>query len=146
MWWSNLSLSEARKAIDLVKSLFIFESFNSAEYLLPSSFSGVLKKNNSVHLLPAFDEFLISYRDRSSSLSKVHNKKTITDNGIFYPIIVVNGQVSGVWKRTIQKNKINIETDLYYPVNKQINNILAKKVKLFGKFLDMETEIRSKSL
>ena len=117
---------------------------DSAEYLLPNSFSGSLAKNNSVHLLPAFDEFLISYRDRSSSLSKVHNKKTITDNGIFYPIIVVNGQVAGVWKRTTQKNKITIETDLYYPANKHINNMLAKKLDMFGKFLNMETEIKSK--
>jgi hypothetical protein len=146
IWWSNLSPSEARKAIDLVKPLFIFESFDSTEYLLPNSFSGALAKNNSVHLLPAFDEFLISYRNRSSSLSKVHNKKTISDNGIFYPIIVVNGQVSGVWKRTFQKNKINIETDLYYPANKQINNMLTKKLDMFGKFLNMETEIKLKSL
>jgi hypothetical protein len=144
IWWSNLSLSEARKAIDLVKPLFIFESFDSAEYLLPNSFSGALTKNNSVHLLPAFDEFLISYRDRSCSLSKVHNKKTISDNGIFYPIIVVNGQVSGVWKRTTQKNKIIIETGLYYPPNKQINNMLANKLDMFGKFLNMETEIKSR--
>jgi hypothetical protein len=146
IWWSNLSLSEARKATELVKLLFIVESAGSAEYLLPNSFSGSLKKNNSVHLLPAFDEFLIGYRDRSSSLSMIHNKKTITNNGIFYPTIVVNGQVSGVWKRNVKGNKAVIQTDLFISPDKLINKMVEKEADLYGQFLEKETELNNKTV
>ena len=98
-------------------------------------------KNNSVHLLPAFDEFLIGYRDRSSSLSMVHNKKAISNNGIFYPVIVVNGQVSGVWKRIVKGNKAVIQTNLFTSKNKLTNGMVEKEAGRFGKFLDKEIEI-----
>lgn len=126
IWWSNLSKSDAKRAVDFVKPYFITESFNSAEYLLPTGFPGSLEKNNSVHLLPAFDEFLIGYRDRSSTLSMVNNKKAISNNGIFYPTIVVNGQVSGVWKRNVKGNKAVIQTDLFTATNKLINKEVEK--------------------
>ena len=46
-------------------------------------------------LLPAFDEMLVSYRDRGPSLSKANYKKVISSNGTFSPTIFQNGQVIG---------------------------------------------------
>jgi len=141
VWWSNLSVEDARKAVDSVKSDFHTETAGTEKYLLANSFSGGDPRNASVHLLPAFDEFLISYKDRSSSLSTVSNKKTVSDNGMFYPTIVINGQVNGLWKRTIKKNKVTIETDFFQPVNKSIRRLIEKKAFMYGQFLDKETEV-----
>jgi hypothetical protein len=62
--------------------------------------------------LPAFDEFLISYKDRSASLLSGDNKKAVSSNGIFKPVIIINGQVTGLWKRSINKTKLIIELTL----------------------------------
>ncbi len=142
VWWSNLSLTDARKAIDFVKSSFIQETFGSEKYWVPYSFEGKLSNKSSIHLLPAFDEFLISYRDRSSSLALIHNKKAVSDNGIFRPPVVINGQVAGLWKRTFQKNKVIIETDLFQPVDKTIKSQIETKARIFGKFINKEPEVR----
>jgi hypothetical protein len=141
IWWSNLSATDARKAIDSVKSDFFPETTDSGKYWLPYSFSSKKPENTSVHLLPAFDEFLISYKDRSSSLSLINNKKTVSYNGIFRPFIVINGQVAGLWKRMIQKNKVIIETELFQTINKLTRNLIDKKASSFGKFLSKETEV-----
>lgn len=141
-WWSNLSLTEIRRAIDSIKADFISETTDTGQYLLPRSFSWNNNGKSSVHLLPAFDEFLISYRDRSSSLSLIHNKKTITTNGIFSPIVVVNGQVSGLWKRTVQKNKLVITINTFLDINKTVRKQVEKRASEYGKFLGKETEIR----
>jgi len=98
-----------------------------------------------VDLLPAYDEFLISYRDRSSSLSEVNNKRTVSDNGIFYPTIVVNGQVAGLWKRIFQKNKVIVSIDFFQPPDKTSLIKIAKKVSAFGRFLGKETEFTLKT-
>jgi hypothetical protein len=143
IWWSNLSKSDAKRAVDLSKQYFITESFNSVEYLIPTNFPGSFGKNNSVHLLPAFDEFLIGYRDRSSSLSMVHNKKAISNNGIFYPVIVVNGQVSGVWKRTVKGNNAVIQTDFFISPDKLINRIVEKEADMYGQFLEKKVELNN---
>ena len=146
IWWSNLSISDARKAINSVKSDLFQETIGKKSYLIPNTFSGKVPGNSSLYLLPAYDEFLISYKDRSSSLSSIYNKKTVSDNGIFHPSIVVNGQVAGLWKRTIQKNKVTIETDFFQQPGKSTKSLIEKKIKNYGKFMDKETEILPKIL
>jgi hypothetical protein len=141
IWWSNLSVTDARKATESIKSGFFTERIGTAEYWFPNSFSIKGSENTSVHLLPAYDEFLISYRDRSSSLSSIHNKKTISNNGMFYPAIVINGQVAGLWKRIINKNKIVITTDFFQPPDNHAKNLTVEKAEIFGRFLGKEAEI-----
>jgi hypothetical protein len=141
VWWSNLSITDARKAIDFVRSYFFPETIGSSKYWLPNSFSAAGSGTNSVHLLPAFDEFLISYKDRSISLSLVHHKKTVTDNGIFYPPVVLNGQVAGLWKRTIQKNRVIVNMNSFQSFNKSTRSLIDSKIHVFGEFLNKETEV-----
>jgi hypothetical protein len=92
--------------------------------------------------LPAYDEFLISYRDRSASLSLTSNKKTVSVNGIFYPVIVVDGQVSGVWRRSVKNGKVTIELTEYFKLDKSRRELIEQKAYTVGKFLNKETEIR----
>jgi hypothetical protein len=143
-WWSNLSLTEIRRAVDSIKSDFSIEDTETGKYLLPNSFSWDKNPNRSVYLLPAYDEFLISYRDRSHSLHATHNKKTISSNGIFFPIVVINGQVSGLWQRTIQKNKLLVTVNTFQEQGKTIKAQIGKKAEEYGKFLDKETEVKFK--
>jgi hypothetical protein len=138
LWWSNLSVSEGKKALDYIKSDFFAEIINNRKYWFPISFSDVTLKKDSVHLLPAYDEFLISYRDRSASLSSYSNKKIVSDNGIFYPTIIVNGQVAGLWKRTFQKNKVNFYAGFLKPPDKTLRNLVEKKAGLYGQFMERE--------
>jgi hypothetical protein len=145
IWWSNLTIKDARKAVELIKPGFLTETIGSIKYLLPISFSKPNLEKTSVHLLPAYDEFLISYRDRSSSLSEVNNKHTVSDNGIFYPIIVINGQVAGLWKRTFQKNKVSVTYGFFEPPNESMIRKLKGKASDFGGFLQKETELNFKT-
>jgi Winged helix DNA-binding domain len=144
IWWSNLSVSDARKAIDSIKSDFTQEITGGRKYWIPRSFSEKEPEGLNVYLLPAFDEFLISYRDRNCSLSFIDNKKTVSDNGIFHPAIVVNGQVAGLWKRTMKKNKVITEINLFQKPGMPVRKQIEKKAFLFGQFLEMEIEIIQK--
>jgi hypothetical protein len=94
-----------------------------------------------VSLLPAFDEFLISYKDRSASLPFQHHNRTVSNNGIFRPVIAVNGQVIGIWKRTIKKNNVMVETELFKQPEKTIMGFLEKAALQFGHFLEKQAEI-----
>lgn len=111
VWWSGLKVSDARTGLEMIKSVLISEKIDDQLYWFSShtpSFS-----QNTVHLLPAFDEFMVSYKDRTASLSADNHTTAITGNGIFKPIIVVNGKVEGVWKRSLQKDKVKVETDFF---------------------------------
>ncbi|MDR0546977.1 MAG: winged helix DNA-binding domain-containing protein, partial [Dysgonamonadaceae bacterium] len=56
-------------------------------------------------LLPAFDEYIIAYRDRSAVITSEQSAKAISSNGIFRPTIVVDGKVIGLWRKTSLKSR-----------------------------------------
>ena len=52
------------------------------------------------YLLPAYDEFLLGYKDRAAQLSAEHSRSVVPGgNGVFTPLIVVGGRVVGTWAR-----------------------------------------------
>lgn len=95
-----------------------------------------------VYLLPAFDEFLISYKNRSAVITANDHKKAISDNGIFRPVVLVNGQISGLWKRIIKKDIALIETDYFRLHNKTEEQLMTKAAKSFGHFSGKKAEIK----
>src|ERR1035437_3733216 len=137
-WWSGLSISDSKKALEYIKPELISETIDSAQYWFPGPSPDYRPDKDSVFLLPAYDEFLIGYRNRSASLSLTDNPKTVSINGIFRPVIIVNGQVSGLWKRVSTKDKIRIELSFFKPVNKTILSLSDKVAQRFGKFVDKE--------
>lgn len=144
VWWSGLSNKEARKAIQSVRHSFISEIIESREYLFPDSYHTAVHVNTSVHLLPAYDEFLISYKDRGASLALTDNTKAVSVNGIFYPVVIVNGQVAGLWRRSVKNNKASIEVTLFTKPDKIKRELIEKKAAFVGQFLNKETEVRIK--
>lgn len=135
-WWSGLSVTDAKIALEIAKPDLVSETIDSEIYWLSNLITYPKNEKISVHLLPAFDEFLISYKDRTASAPLIYQKKTFSDNGIFWPTIVINGQVSGLWKRTIKKDKVIFETKLFEPINKSIKNQIKKQSESFGLYLD----------
>jgi hypothetical protein len=141
VWWSGLLVSDAKNALEMIKSDFISETIGSQTYWLTSSFSIPNTDKVAVYLLPAFDEFLISYRDRSASFSLGKHKKPASENGIFRPVIVVNGQITGLWSRIIKKDKVIVEPKFFQRHNKTIKNFVENEAKRFGYFLDKKAEV-----
>lgn len=133
-WWSGLTLTEARQGLAMVKTNFVHEEIAGKQYCWSPDLTIPAKSNSSVFLLPAFDEFIISYKDRSASLPVEHNKKALTANGIFFPIVVVNGQVSALWKRSIEKEKLQLQTDFFEPPGSLTTRLLKKETKRFQHF------------
>jgi len=147
VWWSGLSVSDARKALEMIKHDLVSETIGSETYWLINSFTDPSNKGNSVYLLPAFDEFLISYTDRKASISSEDQIKAIYQNGIFRPTIVIDGQVAGVWKRTIKKDKVLVEIDTFKPLIKSEINSIEKQIivleHFWGKKIEIKSELRS---
>jgi hypothetical protein len=141
-WWSGLSISEARCALEFVKSKLLIETVGAEQYWMTDSCADIKHDKNSVYLLPAYDEFLISYKNRTASLSLVDNRKTISNNGIFRPVIVVDGRVAGLWKRTIKNNDVIMETKFFQPPNKTIRTFVEEQAKRFGCFLKKEIVVK----
>ena len=86
-----------------------------------------LKQKKQHHLLPAFDEFFIGYKDRSASIAVINNTKLFTNNGIFWPSLITNGRAAGSWKRKITGRYVDINIELFVsPSSISIRNLNAQ--------------------
>jgi hypothetical protein len=139
-WWSGLSLTESRHALEMVKSGFISETINAQIYWMPMEVS-IPYRNSKIIFLPAYDEFIISYKDRTPSMSSDYHRKTISINGFFRPVIVINGQIKGIWRRTIKKDKVTLETEFFDQHEIPSIDRLLESAAYFGKFIDKKIEI-----
>jgi hypothetical protein len=141
VWWSGLSMKDAKSALEIVKINFVSETINSEVYWFTNSFSLPKNEPPSLFLLPAFDEYIISYKNRNDSLSKENQLQVLTNNGIFKPTIVLNGQVTGVWKRTVKKDTVRIEIAFFEQQPKSFKPLLEKAAEVYRIFLDKKAEL-----
>jgi hypothetical protein len=85
--------------------------------------------------LPAYDEYTVAYKDRSAVLDPFHAKRASSGNGIFNPIIVIDGQVVGTWKRRMEKGSVVITPYLFTSLTKAGKRALARAASQYGVFL-----------
>ncbi|MDR0885250.1 MAG: winged helix DNA-binding domain-containing protein [Clostridiales Family XIII bacterium] len=115
IWWSGLTTRDARQAIAMTEGKIISAEITSTDicaqtYYFHHRLQDIKNATDwskldeitreKIHHLPAFDEYLIAYTDRSAVIAPAHMSKAIASNGIFRPTILHNGIVTGTWKDT----------------------------------------------
>jgi hypothetical protein len=50
-------------------------------------------------LLPAFDPYIMGYKERSFAIPSSLNKRVIPGGGMFRAVVLIDGQVAGTWSR-----------------------------------------------
>lgn len=137
--WSGLSLREARQAIKLLHSEFVHEKFNAQTLIfLPRNLDPGRKIQDSF-LMPDYDEYGMSYRDRTALREKDDDFKHFTgENPAFNRMIIINGKITGTWKRNIKTKKVRVEIVPFRPLSKVKQQVLKKSVQKYCSFLGLE--------
>jgi hypothetical protein len=132
MWWSGLTKTDAKKGIELIKHNFICEIINGKTYWMPNNIQTPIE--NIARLLPAFDEFVVSYKDREEIIDEIYYRKVLTINGIFSPTIHYNGKAVGSWKRVNKKKEVVAELSFFETTPKKIQERFSKQLKMYERF------------
>jgi hypothetical protein len=140
-WWSGLTLTEGRLSLEMIKKDLVFEKTGSQTLYITNTFATPPKLEESAYLLPAFDEFLISYKNRSNILAVKHHNKAFSNNGIFWPLMLINGEITGLWKRTVVKDKVIIAPSFFKRADKKTRQLIEKATDSFGRFLNRTPEV-----
>ncbi len=133
-WWSGLPVTQARKAIEMNKNDIFSEVIENEQYWFSDRAINI-QSTDSAWLLPAFDEYLIAYKNRSAIITREEHAKAISKQGMFWPVIVVNGQISGLWKRTIKNDTVLIETEQFRPHSNREKQLIEKASEAFAYFV-----------
>lgn len=101
-WWTGLTLADARRGVSEVADRLERVEVDGVEHLLgaetPALLDAAPLDAPAVLLLPAFDELLVGYRDRTAVLPAEHLDKAIS-GGMFRPTVVAGETVVGTWRR-----------------------------------------------
>ena len=113
VWWSGLSITEAKAAMNLIGNELIADRYEGEKLYIHESYVNHDTFCDGVHLLPPYDEYLISYADRSHVLDPKHKSKAHNNFGIFHPVVYSGGKIVGNWKKVKKKGGTGIETTFF---------------------------------
>ena len=133
--WSGLTVKDAKIGISALPNEFVHEQLDGKTYIhLPVS--EVPAKMQATFLMPDYDEYGMSYKDRSALFSlppKVLENPKL--NIPYNRMIVADGQIVGSWKRTIKNKEVDVETDYFKPLNKKQQAAVQRAVKKYSTFV-----------
>jgi hypothetical protein len=142
MWWSGLPAAEARAGLAMVEAQLAHEVVEGQTCWFSPAPSIPNPASSTAYLLPAFDEYLLGYKDRSAVLDPAYATRVVPGaNGMFKPIIVLDGRVVGAWQRTLRKTKVLVKFDPFEPLDPAQLEAAAAAAKPYGRFLGLPVEI-----
>lgn len=112
-WWSGLNMKDAKLGISgLGRDLcsFMLDNLCYYHFEIKNNFAPISKSI----LLPAYDEYMISYTEGRDVVFPAGIEKSLVGNGIFKPLVIINNEIKGTWNR-IKKNpflEIQLLTEL----------------------------------
>ena len=97
VWWSGLNISDCRRGLDLTSGEWIRERWKGQDFYLLGDSRTRGFRSGRIHLLPAYDEYLIGYKSRHVALHPDHRHKAHDNTGTFWNVILQDGEVAGNW-------------------------------------------------
>jgi len=136
-YWSGLNVKDLKAAAASLSADFERRVIEGREYIFVPVISKNKNKSFASFLVPDYDEFVMSYKDRSA----LFNIKKFGPEGrkaiaAYNHLIVVEGQIAGAWQRTIKGNKVFIETKAFTTLSKTKQQAIKKAEKKYNAFVN----------
>lgn len=141
VWWSGLTALDARVGLEGIEPDLFRETINGKTFWRSGLVAPGTDASPAVYLLPGFDEYMLSYKDRSAAVDLQRYKEITPGNGMFASTIVIDGRVVGTWKRTLKKRSVAISCDPFITLNTAEEIALAAACERYGDFLGMPAEL-----
>ncbi len=142
VWWSGLTVRDAKLGIEMAKGALAEETIDGRLHWSASSKPApAARRASPVYLLPNYDEYLIAYKDRPAADSSRAANMEARSNGAFPHHLIIDGRLSGSWRRTVKANSVVIEVAPYKPLSKAHARAVTGEADCYGEFLNMPVEL-----
>ncbi len=143
-WWSGLLMKDVRHGFSAIEAdLEEYVLGGESYYRIAGKSLNSASPSPTVYPLPGFDEYILGYKNRDVVLEPRFAERICPGkNGMFFPTIVIDGQVRGVWKRTVKKTHILIEATPFTSLTEEEETAFKIAIQRFGAFWEIPLEIR----
>jgi hypothetical protein len=134
-WWAGLTTADAKRAAEAAAPQLQTDTVDGKRFYFvePSE----VPSHKGVFLFPAFDEYIVGYRDRSAVIAAKWANRFEARNGMLEPTVVVGGQVVGTWKRALSRKAVEVTPTLFRPLSKTEEGAFEDAVGRYASFLGL---------
>jgi hypothetical protein len=135
VWWSGLTVRDAKAGIDLAASSLVREDVGDFTYWsagdrLPRPAAAPI-----AYLLPNYDEYLIAHKDRHLVVSRGSGDGVTRIKDPFVHHLVVDGRLAGSWTRTMRDGSVAVECATYVTPDHGRRRAIDAAVARLGQFM-----------
>ena len=141
VWWSGLTVSDAKRGVEMIDRHLRNELLNDKAYWLPRSNSATQTSLHSAHLLPAFDEYNVAYKDRAAAVDLTRDKPQISAWDLLGPTVILDGKVAGNWKATPNRQTVRINVIPTRTLKKSERLAITKAADRYAAFLGLPAHV-----
>ena len=135
-WWSGLTLTDVKRAIDICGPVLKSEVIGDKTYWKSGNAKqSRVKVTGTAHLLSAYDEYFISYKDRSAAIHPQFDQKSIASKLVFDAPLVVDGFSAGGWKRVLAEDEVTVQLSPFVRLKRTDQQALKLAAQRYAKFL-----------
>lgn len=139
-WWSGLGVSDARAGLEAAASGLARHEAGGETYWEPKD-APELEGVSRGFLLPAFDEFLVAYADRTAALDLDGRAKPPTPFQVLSPAAVVDGLMVGTWKRSVTREGVVVRLSPFSGMDAAERRTLLTAAGGYARFLGTAVEV-----
>jgi len=138
--WSGLPMQELTPAWQRVNDELASVSIEGRKaWLLRNDLEGVQAQpkegEQQVHLLPSFDVFLLSHRDKSPFVDAAYYKRVYRKAGWLSPVVLVDGRIAGVWSHQRRGHKLQLTIEFFEGSSRSLCEAVEANAADLGRFL-----------
>ena len=136
VWWSGLVVSEVKAALEVVKPKLVQETISGQTYWLSPATPATRPAAPQGYLLPAYDEYPLAYKDRSTAIDLADTRKVFTTNGLT-GTMSIDGRILGTWRRRLVKGTAVVTLAPFSKLTARQSRAIATALQRYGDFLGM---------
>jgi hypothetical protein len=144
VWWSGLTTADAKAGLEMVKAQLVQEVVDGQTYWFTAPAPTIHEGSPTALLLPNYDEYIVGYTDRHAALAAPPTEHLdARGNILFHHTIVIDGQIVGIWRRTLTTRGVIVEAAPFTPLGADEARALAVAVEGYGRFIGLPAALRT---
>jgi hypothetical protein len=133
-FWSGIRIGDATRAWKSIADRLIeVETARGRQWSLRGPSKAA--PGGIVRLLPAFDEYLLGWKDREVALAAEHRAKVNRGGGWLHPVVLVDGHVVATWSATRTPKKLNLAIAPFSRLTPAVRRAAATEAEEVAAFL-----------
>ena len=143
--WSGIPMQEVKALPALLAAdLEEISGENKSRFLLREDvarLNKISRKEASIRLLPLFDPYLLAHREKEHLLAAQHYKRVYRNQGWISPVILINGEVVGVWSHKLQGKRLLVRIEPFGKLSSAERLGIEREARRLAVFFGDETEL-----